>query len=71
MEITRTSIIDNKSYTMDLPLSMEEFERGIKAYNDGAFIQHAFPTLNAEQREFLLNGITPEEWNTIFADYEE
>jgi hypothetical protein len=38
---------------------------------DGKHIQEAFPMLPAEHREFLLSGITPEEWNEIFAEEED
>ncbi len=30
------------------------------------FIQDAFPELSADDREFLLTGITPEEWDRAF-----
>lgn len=30
------------------------------------FIQDAFPNLNANEREFLMTGITSEEWGKIF-----
>jgi len=29
-------------------------------------IQVAFPNMNAEDREFLMTGITPAEWNKMF-----
>ena len=32
----------------------------------GKFVQDAFSELNAEQREFLITGITPTEWSEIF-----
>lgn len=32
------------------------------------FIQDAFPKLTAEEREFLMTGITPDEWNRTFND---
>ena len=31
-------------------------------------VQHAFSNLPAEQREFILTGITPTEWNEMFQD---
>ncbi len=36
----------------------------------GQFIQTAFADLPAEQREFLLTGITPEEWRKLFGKEE-
>ena len=32
----------------------------------GKFIQEAFKESSAEQREFLITGITPAEWNATF-----
>jgi hypothetical protein len=33
----------------------------------GMCIQDAMPQLSAEEREFLMTGITPAEWNEMFA----
>ena len=33
----------------------------------GMCIQDAMPQLSAEEREFLMTGITPAEWNEAFA----
>lgn len=34
----------------------------------GKLIQNAFPELSAGEREFLITGITPEEWNELFSE---
>lgn len=48
------------------------FERFIYAYSawkiKGEMIQNAFPTLNASEREFIMTGITDEEWETMFGE---
>ena len=41
------------------------------AYNAGALVQDAFPDLDADAREFLMTGITPEEWAETFPPDEE
>jgi hypothetical protein len=51
---------------MEFPLSEEEFTSSFNAWKSGMLIQEAFPTLNAEQREFLMTGITPDEWTRAF-----
>lgn len=58
MKITRVSILSGKSTTMDLPVTEEQLSR----YEQGEFIQKAFPHLSADQREFIKTGITPDEW---------
>ena len=63
--------LTGKVYTMELPLTQREFERGCEAMDRGVLIQYAFPTLNADQREFILTGITPEEWDAHFGPTED
>lgn len=41
-------------------------EAQLKSWNDGALIQNAMPNLSAEQREFIMTGITPTEWKKTF-----
>jgi hypothetical protein len=58
--ITRRSSFTGKSNTMDLPVTPEqiaEFESG------GGYTQTIFPDLTPGQREFLISGVTPQEWD--------
>lgn len=34
----------------------------------GKFIQDAFDNLSSDEREFLITGITPEEWKALFGE---
>ena len=66
MQITRTSMVSKKRHTLDLPIDETEF----KAWeNDPArpYVQDRFPELSAGDREFLISGVTPEEWEKFFA----
>jgi hypothetical protein len=54
--------------TMELPLTHREYDRALDKWEAGALIQVAFPTLTAEQREFIKTGITPEMWTKIFGE---
>ena len=54
--------------TMQLPMTAAEYNRALNLWEDGALIQVAFPTLIAEQREFVKTGITPEMWTKIFGE---
>ena len=40
-------------------------------FRSGAFAQDVFPTLPAEQREFLISGICGKCWDEMFPDAEE
>lgn len=55
---------------MELSLTHREYSMGMAMWQKGEYIQRAFPTLNAEQREFVMSGITPEKWAEIFGDEE-
>lgn len=37
----------------------------------GNLIQVAFPELDASEREFLMSGITPEEWARLFPNSDD
>lgn len=41
------------------------------AWQAGEHIQNAMPQLGPEEREFLLSGMTPEEWNQMIAENED
>jgi hypothetical protein len=66
IRLARISSISGKLNFRTLPISVEVYALGMQARRKGALIQDAFPMLSAEDREFLLSGITPEEWNETF-----
>lgn len=41
------------------------------AYNQGELIQDAMPSVSAEDREFLISGISPKKWNEMHKVFEE
>ncbi len=48
---------------MELDITPEQLAR----YEQGnELIQNVFPNLSPEHREFIMTGITPEEWNVTF-----
>ena len=59
MKITKKSPFTGKVQTRDLPITRE---RIVEWQNNNTMIQEAFPDLDASQREFLMSGITAEEW---------
>jgi hypothetical protein len=56
--VTRTSLATGVTRTLDLPITQEQLDR----YEAGELLQHAFPDLRKEDREFIKTGITAEEW---------
>lgn len=64
MLIKRKSIISGDTNSMVLPITSTQLDR----WTGGDLIQNVFPDLSADQREFLMTGITPEEWNQNFGE---
>ena len=52
-------------------LTADQYQRYLHWSNDNLLIQDALPELSASQREILLTGIGPEEWDKEFANDEE
>ena len=52
---------------MDIPISLEQWEEWhrIKDNPNRPSVQVMFPDLSADQREFLLTGMSPEEWDEM------
>ena len=53
---------------MFLPITRDEYAEAEQARVKGMLIQEAYPTLSADQREFLLSGIVPQEWDKYFGE---
>ncbi len=67
MLITKQSVMTGEKNTMLLPVTNEQIER----WQDGELIQNVFPHLSPSEREFLISGVTPEEWDVVNEDMEE
>ena len=64
MKITRISMISGVERTLDLPIT----EQQIAAWISGTLIQEAMPQLSADEREFVMTGVTTEEWEAEFGN---
>ena len=60
MLITRKSAFTNNVHTMDINVTQEQ----LSAWESGTLIQNAMPHISADEREFIMTGITPQEWDT-------
>ena len=67
MKITRTSIFTGIERTLDLPIT----ESQIAEWKAGGLIQDVMPNLTASQREFVMTGVTDEEWDNEFGTDED
>jgi hypothetical protein len=68
MLVTMTSMISKNTSTRDIDITEEQLFR-IKHTQE--LIQNVVPHLSIEDREFLISGITPEEWKELFDTIEE
>ena len=64
MKITRKSMFTGVERTIDLPITEEQ----LTLWEEGMLIQKAMPNLSPDQREFIMTGVTSEEWNEAFKD---
>ena len=66
MLIRKTSQISKTESVMDLDITFGQLERIENRYETKELIQDIVPNLSKEEREFLMTGITPKEWNQMF-----
>ena len=64
MLIGKTSSLTSRTHEMEIDVS----EKQITLWMEGALIQDVMPNLTPEEREFLMTGITPAEWDATFGD---
>lgn len=66
MEVTRTSILSGVTRTKNLDVTMNQLQK----WSEGANIQDVMGNLTDDEREFIMTGITAEEWNDTFGEEE-
>ena len=70
MLVTNTSQLSGKETTLELDITHEQMERFENRRANGEYVQTIFPNLTPAEREFLLTGISPIEWENIFGSPE-
>jgi len=66
--VHKKSMLSGKVNSMLLPTTQGKIEYWIES---GKLIQDVMPDLNDNQREFLMSGITPREWDAMCGDEDE
>jgi hypothetical protein len=68
--VTRPSLLSGISHTVPfagVPFdALVEWITGRESRQSNQLVQDAFPNLTAAEREFLMTGITDEEWKKAF-----
>jgi hypothetical protein len=64
MKIGRISAFTGAANNMELDIDPKAYDLWASGF--GPVIQDAFPNLTAGEREFLMTGVTPAEWENLF-----
>lgn len=64
MLITKVSMFSGVAHTLDIPVTQEQLDD----WRGGTLIQNAMPNLSPDDREFLMTGMTPDEWEEMMGD---
>lgn len=68
MKVTKISQLSGIEHTLELNITSEELMRVENRRYTTELIQNIVPHLTMEEREFLMTGITEEEWNDKFVE---
>jgi hypothetical protein len=68
--LERQSLISGKKSFREIDMEETAFAKAHDAWANGALVQNAFPNLDADDREFIVSGITPEEWDATYGALE-
>jgi hypothetical protein len=64
MLITKFSPHSMRDNTREIDVSQSQLDR----WKAGELIQNVMPHLSADDREFLMTGLTPQDWEEMFPD---
>ena len=65
MKVVRTSHLTAITRSREIPVTREELKEWKRSRTP---IQLFFPNLSPDDREFLISGITPDEWDLAFKE---
>lgn len=64
MQITRRSLATGIERTKEINCTQKEYDLWL----EGLPAQRAFPNLSADDCEFIVTGMTPDEWDETFKE---
>jgi hypothetical protein len=70
MKITKKSSLTGVEHTLDIDITEEQFQRVEMRFFTKELIQNIIPNVSLGEREFLMTGITQEEWDKTFSTLE-
>ena len=66
MIIVRKSPVTGKMNHRDIDVTAEQYT----SWENGTLIQDAMPNITAEEREFIVSGCTPDDFDFLFPEEE-
>ncbi len=67
MIIVRKSPVTGKLNELDIDVTFDQYE----SWANGELIQNAMPNITADEREFIVSGCTPEDFDFLFPEEEQ
>lgn len=67
MLVRKISMATGKTHEMELDVTPEILAR----HEAGEHIQNLAPHLTKDEREFIISGTTPEEWEELFGEEDD
>ena len=64
MLVRKTSILSGVERVREMDVTREQLQR----WASGEKIQNVFPDLSADDREFIMTGVTGEEWEEFWEE---
>lgn len=62
----KKSSISGDYHSVDLDITQDQLDRIENRFNTKELIQNIVPNLTPGEREFLMTGITEQEWNQLY-----
>lgn len=66
MIVRKRNIFTGKVRELDLDVTQEQIAR----WTEGELIQNVMPQLSTDEREFLVSGLLPSEWDELISEEE-
>jgi hypothetical protein len=56
------------NHELVFPYKFERVKEAVTKWQNGAYMQEVFRFMNEDEREFLISGIAPAQWNKMFKE---
>ncbi len=67
MIVVRRSPVTGKMNQLDIDITFEQYE----SWANGALIQDAMPNITPDEREFIITGCTPDDFDFLFLEEDQ